>query len=323
LNDLENDFAELCITEDKWPQHAKPTTELYSAFYNYIHRVNHNLVCASCGCIDHDVESIRFVASVYPKLSLLQVDRNIVPFDFSCGIPPLDEDNIMIDPEAINPSNGQIALCMSCFKQLEDNCKPAEALANFRWIGPVPPEMQGLSWIEEMLIARAHVVGKVMRFQDRSVNGYASLKGHIVVLPQDTTTLLDKLPLAPASLKDIVFLVWVGGAPKREKLSRYFTVRKQKVLDALHWLCAHHEDYREVAIDETELSSWDSVFVTESLLDSIARISSTSADDAAQTGLATEDVDNDKVEGDLPITTTAILDANSVKDSPDVATWTA
>ena len=226
----------------------------------------------------------------------------------------------MIDPEAIDRSNGRIALCVTCFKQLENDCKPAEALANFRWIGPVPPELQGLSWIEEMLIARAHVVGKVIRFQDRSVNGYASLKGHIVVLPQDTTTLLAKLPLSPASLKDIVFLVWVGGAPKREKLSRYFTVRKQKVLDALHWLCANHEDYREIAIDENELSSWESVFVTESLLDSIARISSTSADDTAQIGLATEDVDNDKVEGDLPITTSAILDANSVNDSADVAT---
>src|SRR5579859_2278890 len=170
-----------------------------------------------------------------------------------------------------------------------------------------------------MLIARAHVVGKVILFQDRSVNGYASLKGHIVVLPQDTTTLLAKLPLSPVSLKDIVFLVWVG-APKREKLSRYFTVRKQKVLDALHWLCANHEDYREIVIDENELSSWESVFMTESLLDSIARISSTSADDTAQIGLATEDVDNDKVEGDLPITTSAILDANSGNDSADVAT---
>src|SRR5947207_10678050 len=38
---------------------------------------------------------------------------------------------------------------------------PLEALANFRWIGPVPEELQDLTWIKELLIAQVHVCGSI------------------------------------------------------------------------------------------------------------------------------------------------------------------
>ena len=38
-----------------------------------------------------------------------------------------------------------------------------ESLANFRMVGPMPDELKDLMWIEELLIARAHVVGRVVR----------------------------------------------------------------------------------------------------------------------------------------------------------------
>jgi len=260
------------------------------------------------------------VSPAYHNFLLLRVDKNLVPFDFSCGIPRLDENQVMIDRLAINNSDGKISICVSCYKALDNDRQPVEALANFRWIGDVPLELQGLTWIEEMLIARAHLVGKVIRLQDRAAPGYSALKGHIILLPQDTTSLLDILPISPASLSDLVYVVWVGDAPDRTKLSPYFTVRKQKVLDALQWLCDNHEDYCNVIINNAELSSWDSVFITENLLDSIARVSNTSADDASRSGLVTEEIDNLNIDGDLPITSSAILDTNSVKESPDLKT---
>ena len=88
----------------------------------------------------------------------------------------------------------------------------------------------------------------------------------------------------------------------------------------MRWLYHNHEDYHNVTINDTELNSWDSIFITEYLLNSIARVSNTPADDASQSELATEEVDNLNIEGDLPITSSVILDTNSIKESPDVVT---
>ena len=308
------------MAEEEWPSAPLDNKELYSTFYREIHKVEHNIVCGCCGCVGHDKGLFHYVSPAYCGFSLLQVDKHLVPFDFSCGVARFDENQVMIDRLAVDHSSGQISICVDCYKSLDNDCKPAEALANFRWIGDVPPELRGLTWIEEMLVARAHVVGRVVRLQDREAPGYSALKGHVILLPQDTTRLLDVLPISPASLSDLVYIVWVGNAPNRTKLSPFFTVRKQKVLDALRWLCNNHDDYRNVTINDTELSNWDSVFITENLLNSIAQVSDTSTDDASRSGLATEEIDNVNVDGDLPMTSSIILDTNSVKDSPDLTT---
>ena len=45
----------------------------------------------------------------------------------------------------------------SCISQLESDQLRSAALANYRWLGEVPDVLQGLKWIEERLIARAHI----------------------------------------------------------------------------------------------------------------------------------------------------------------------
>src|SRR5205814_5441782 len=99
-----------------------------------------------------------------------------------------------------------------CNSSLQNGRLPPQALADFRWIGPCPKELQGLTWIEELLIARGHLVGKVLRLQKRNASSYFALKGHVILLPQDTTRLLDLLPMALTSLPDVVHVVWVGSS---------------------------------------------------------------------------------------------------------------
>lgn len=67
-----------------------------------------------------------------------------------------------------------------------------------------------MAWIEELLIARAHLTGRIVRLQNRNANSYFGLKGHVILLPQDTTELLNILPLPSSLLPDIVRVVWVG-----------------------------------------------------------------------------------------------------------------
>src|SRR5579859_5397854 len=115
----------------------------------------------------------------------------------------------MIDPFGIVQTPSQpssICIYQSCQKILKNNVRPPELLANFRWIGPVPPELQGLTWIEELLIARAHLNSIIVHLQNQNL--HFSLKGHAILLPQDTTQLLDILPLPPSALPDIVR--WYG-----------------------------------------------------------------------------------------------------------------
>jgi len=135
-----------------------------------------------------------------------------------------------------------------------------------------------LTWLEELLIARAHVTGRIVRLEERNASSYYALKGHTILLPQDTTRLLDILPMSPSLLPDVVRVVWAGKSkPTKSQLRPYFTVRKQKVYDALRWLQKNHEDYLHVNIDEERFLSSESTFVAVELMDTIGHVADPSA----------------------------------------------
>ena len=162
---------------------------LYSHFYSEIVKFARNSVCGSCGCIEHDPSHFDLVpVTDSHSLRTLRVDPSLVPFHFSSGIEEIDNQHIMIDSLGIVQIAGwpmSISICQSCQKSLRDNVQPPESLANFDWIGSVPSELQGLAWIEELLIAHTHLNGTIVRLQNR--NSHFSLKGHVILLPQDTT----------------------------------------------------------------------------------------------------------------------------------------
>jgi hypothetical protein len=269
---------------------------LYTQFYNEIVKHARNSVCGSWGCIDHDPSLFELVYVTEHSLRALRVDPSLVPFNFSSGIAHIDDQHIMIDPLGIVQIPGQpssVCICQSCQKSLKNNVRPPESLANFRWTGPVPPELQGLTWIKALLIARAHLNGTIVRLQNR--NSHFGLKGHAILLPQGTTRLLDILPLPPSALPDIVRVVWVG-RPVRSADSLYdhFSVRTQRVYDALLWLTRHNEDYKDVVIDRSEFERWPPVFVVQELLDQIGEVEDESAENDARTGVATEEMDTEQ-----------------------------
>jgi hypothetical protein len=314
LSELNKNYEAIQAAQRIWPQPLLDRKQLYRNFYEKMHKVSHNITCASCGVIGHDIDEFSIVSMSDKSLGSLAVDPNIVPFSFDCGITAIDQHHIMIDPLAIVDSN-TLSICSKCYSHLSSGFLPVEALANFRWIGPIPGELEGLTWAEEALIARSHVFGRIFRLEQRR-NGeptYSSLKGHIVLVPQNTMRLLDILPMSPDSLTNIAHVVWVGRSePDISKMAPRFTVRKQRVINALKWLQQHHEDYRNITIDNMELDKWPSVFITEALLSSIARVRSGVEEDAARDGFATEDVDMEEFHGDIPSTTSAIIDINNI-----------
>jgi|SRR5579859_820874 len=238
----------------------------------------------------------------------------------------LDAESIMIDKLGLSlsvDSRPHIYLCALCHKSLRVGQLPPEALANHRWPGPQPPELQDLSRIESIVIARGHMAASIVRLQKSGgMNAaYFGIKGHAIIVPQDTTQLLDILPLPPSSLPDHVRVVWTGSAsdtPRPHQLKHLFTVNTEKVRAALIWLKAHHTGYQSVTIDDMELDRWPPVFVTQELMDSIAQVSSSTAEDCARDGFSVtpDDVNFE----DQMFTSSAIFDVNCVSLSSTAAT---
>lgn len=319
LKELDDKFTELVEQEEQFPPELPDVKTLYANFYNEMTNLATNLVCASCGCIDHRTGKFEELFIVDTSLRHLHVDPSIVPFSFSSGISQLDEQNIMIDPAGvIQGPLGDITsllVCSSCQKSLENGIRPPESLANYRWIGAVPPQLQGLTWIEELLIARSHLAGRIIRLQNRNATTYFSLKGHVILLPQAPTKLLDILPLPPSSLPDIVRIVWVGRPVRNfDVLHDHFSVRTRKVHDALVWLIQNNEDYKDVTVDRSVFEHWPPVWVADDLLNLAGGLplENGSDEENARMGVATEDVDTPEINGDLPFTASGIVDVNSV-----------
>ena len=140
---MESDFSELEKGESEWPPSALPDPKrLYTDFYEDIHKLARNIVCGSCGCIGHDRKQYHRVPIASDLLDPLKVDPALVPFDFSSRYDVLKERQIMVNDMAIS-DDLQISLCSSCHLSLADDKKtPRDSMANYRWIGDIPEELQ-------------------------------------------------------------------------------------------------------------------------------------------------------------------------------------
>jgi hypothetical protein len=209
LSHLDEEFAELLKREEEFPPELPDMKILYTDFYNEMTNLTRNLVCASCGCIEHHFRNFEILSICNASLRRLTVDPSLVPFNFTSSIAELNNLHILIDPLGVissGPSQApsSILVCLACQISLQKGIQPSQSLANYRWVGQVPSQLQNLTWIEELLIVHAHLTGCIIRLQNRNANSYFSSKGHVILLPQDTTELLNILPLPSSSLPDVV-----------------------------------------------------------------------------------------------------------------------
>ena len=123
---------------------------MYKKYLTHTYKLGQNIICICCGCISHDIMEFEIVLDSYGPLHQLCISEDIdIPFDFSCRIDVLDQNHVLIDKLGITQDK-RIYLCRICHNQLS---KHPKALANFRWVGPIPEKFQNLTWIEELLIA--------------------------------------------------------------------------------------------------------------------------------------------------------------------------
>ena len=80
--------------------------------------------------------------------------------------------------------------------------------------------------------------------------GNVGYKGHCVCFPQDLNQVCESLPRT----KTDVIRVIKKYIQSNEEVITHFKVRKSKVMTALIWLKAHNKYYKDITIDESNLS---------------------------------------------------------------------
>jgi ATP-dependent DNA helicase PIF1 len=113
--------------------------------------------------------------------------------------------------------------------------------------GDVPEELQGLTQIEEILIAQIFPVISVYCLR----GGQYAYRGNVINFPQDVLEFATRLPRCPSSLDILV----VRRRSANNLAFRDFNVRRDKVFRALHWLKANNRYYAEIVIDNEILQS--------------------------------------------------------------------
>ena len=99
----------------------------------------------------------------------------------------------------------------------------------------VPVAPAGLTLAEELLIARLSVTVAIHLL---SHGGVAST-GHVATFPKPVESMAAVLPRVPSDVA--IIRVRRGAAASADKKQiRLYTVRRRKVMDALHWLKEHN-----------------------------------------------------------------------------------
>ncbi|KAK3912856.1 PAN2-PAN3 deadenylation complex catalytic subunit PAN2, partial [Frankliniella fusca] len=107
-------------------------------------------------------------------------------------------------------------------------------------IGEIPPELSGLSYVEELLISKVHPMISIYRLK----GGQYSYRGNVINFRQDVSSFCTQLPHAISVVRDLVSVCC-----STPTFHKDFIIRRNKVSVALHWLQLNNKYYSDVKID--------------------------------------------------------------------------
>ena len=137
-----------------------------------------------------------------------------------------------------HPTAGRCEACIS------SPCNRDYNWQNMMHPGVVPVELQGLTDLEELLIARTSVFMSVYRLK----HGFHGYKGHVLNVSQAACTLYNCIPRKWDELSTVAFVDVDKAGHKKS-----FKVNKARVFKACQWLKAHNLDFADVTIDDAHI----------------------------------------------------------------------
>lgn len=112
--------------------------------------------------------------------------------------------------------------CHNCIKGGKFVSIPFLSWSNGCWIGDVPDELAGLTYAEELVIARAHTTKCWFKLTAGPLAQRAA-HGNVCIHPHEVTNLAKTLPRPISSLYDEIVVIFVSGnqAATEDRFKRY------------------------------------------------------------------------------------------------------
>jgi hypothetical protein len=172
-------------------------------------------------------------------------------------------DGMLLDSAGlINPATTSTPLakiCRECWNDLAAKNRklpPKYSLANDMWIGPIPVELQSLTFPEQMLVALLYPRVYVFKLFPKKVNGNRNaetlqrgMRGNVSTFELDSKGIASMLegnlmPRLPAILASVITITFVGvGKLPKKWLQNTFRVRRRVVAAALRWFKRNNPKY--------------------------------------------------------------------------------
>jgi hypothetical protein len=225
------------------------------------------------------------------------------------------------DEETIQDDQYQVChLCRPCIQKKKFTTIPLYSYANGCWIGKVPPELQGLTFLEEQCIARArstHCTAKI-----NAEYGPLKAKGNVCILPQEPRSLEKVLPPPINVLYDEVAVILVASDKNivtEEILKKSpLLIRRTRILKALEWLKTNNPLYSDIEISYDRLVSQ---YPTHGTIPGIAvqqlkcNTSGTSDGSSYATSHNTTDVLLPSEDSEIPVSSSGVIDSDQVSQT--------
>jgi hypothetical protein len=161
-------------------------------------------------------------------------------------------------------------------------------------LGDIPEQLNGLTIVEEAMIAKCRAKCWVVQLKEDSdsfsPNAQRGVKGHVIIYPQQPSAISKILPPSIDEISTPICVIFVGSSPPtnewlREK-AKPLIVRREKVRNALIWLKTHNHLYKDIVINYDLLDSLPTEYMlpvhVEHILPNSARNTLTSRYDALQ-----------------------------------------
>ena len=146
------------------------------------------------------------------------------------------------------------SICESCKDSLDQGFTPKYALANGLWIGAVPPQLQNLSYAEQLLVSRVRRNKCIVQVS----SGMHKMKANVIAFENPMPKIYERLPPPAEDLDEVLAFIYTGPCrPTPEDIERTpLLVRRNKVGEALEWLKLNHVDYLNMDIAYDNLESY-------------------------------------------------------------------
>ncbi|CAF3374280.1 unnamed protein product, partial [Rotaria sp. Silwood2] len=215
-------------------------------------------------------------------------------------------------------------LCQKCHGALSKGSIPKFSAANNTWLGDIPAELQGLTIPEQKLISLYRHNSCIIKLHSpfhSTTTAQTALKGNCITFVQNVPNIVHSLPLTLDDLCDTLKVIFIGARPPaRIHLKKILTVRKKKIVQALHWLKKYNILYHNININLENIAQLPEDDVPDCIMTTLEQNIGDEEAQSERTGYVPDPLLNPQectTSDVIPINNSGVLDVNGSSVSSD------